>query len=177
MSLIKLILLLSAPFNRKLWASPPCSVPQMLRRVVHKQKQQALKRGQHFVQLQWLNENNKECNRTKKEGDLVHHKKSTKPWFKEIKIFSTVSLTPKRWLLANTVAGGGTLFSESRAQCWKPEKGLVMAEVAHWCPNYMDRAVAPGHDLMTLIRLVCLLKISLECTQPDRQDHSSLSSI
>lgn len=52
-----------------------------------------------------------------------------------------------------------------------------MAEIAHWSPNYMDRVVAPGHNLMTIIRLVCLFKISLECIHADLKDPSCIRSV
>lgn len=42
-----------------------------------------------------------------------------------------------------------------------------MAEIAHWRPDDTDRDVAPGHNLMTIKRLDCLFKISLECIRAD----------
>lgn len=44
------------------------------------------------------------------------------------------------------------------------EKGSVIAQITHWYHNYMDRAKAPGHILMAIIRLICLFKISLDCS-------------
>lgn len=58
------------------------------------------------------------------------------------------------------------------------EKGLVKAKITHWRPNYVGRAVAQGHSLMTVIRLICPFKISLHCFLPDlkvpRCSHSSI---
>lgn len=52
-----------------------------------------------------------------------------------------------------------------------------MAEISNWCPYYTDRAVASGPNLMEVIRLVCLFKISLEYIHTDLQDDSNLSLI
>lgn len=59
----------------------------------------------------------------------------------------------------------------------KKKRELVMVEIAYWCPYYGDRSVASGNNVMTMIMLVCLFKISLECIHADPQHHSSLSCI